>query len=93
MDQSREEAARETADRVVEFAEELEASGEARMDQDALAAARAALHAWIDSAVGVVVTPALGRVTVIHGQGRESTISSPELPFLMTAPLGEGAKG
>jgi hypothetical protein len=77
------------ADRVLEFAEEVEASGQSVVGGDALEAARAALHEWVDGLTAVVVMPAFGRVTVIHRNGRESTISSPDLPFAMSAPVGK----
>lgn len=80
------EKSRETAERVVEFAEELEAGSDARFAQSDLADARAVLHRWIDDMTAVVIAPALGRVTLIH-DGRESTISSATLPFLMSKPL------
>jgi hypothetical protein len=76
------------ADRVLEFAEEVEASGQSVVDGDALEVARAALHRWVDGLTGVVVMPAFGRVTVIHKNGNQSTISSPDLPFVMSAPVG-----
>lgn len=76
-----------TADRVLELAAEVEASGDATVGGTALERARAALHTWIDGVKGVVVNPALGRVTVIHENGRESTITSPDLPFAMSAPV------
>lgn len=79
------------ADRVLEFAEEVEASGQSVVDGTALEAARAALHKWVDELTGVVVMPAFGRVTVIHRNGAQSTISSPDLPFAMSAPLGKGS--
>lgn len=82
--------AQEAADRVVEFAEELEASADASLGGSSLAAARAALHQWIDEMTGVVVAPALGRVTIIHPNGRQSTIASPDLPFTMSVPLDKG---
>jgi hypothetical protein len=72
-------------ERVLGLDEEVEASGEATVGGDALEQARAALHAWVDAAKGVVVNPALGRVTVIHGDGRLSTIASPDLPFAISA--------
>jgi hypothetical protein len=81
---------REAADRVLEFAEEVEASGDAATSGDTLEAARAALHDWIDRMTGVVITPALGRVTIIH-PGVQSTISSPDLPFEMSTPIGDRA--
>ena len=75
-----------TADRVIELEEEVEASGYL-VEGDALQEARAILHKWVDEMTGVVVSPGLGRVTVIHGGGRPSTISSAELPFIMSKPI------
>ena len=85
-----EERTREAVDRVLEMAEEAEASGDALLEGSTLESARAALHRWIDDMTGVVITPALGRVTIIH-EGRESTIASPDLPFVMSAAVD--AKG
>jgi len=78
---------REAADRAVEMAEEVESSGHATTGGTELETARAALHRWIDTMTGVVVAPGLGRVTVIHPNGRVSTISSPDLPFTMSKPI------
>ncbi|CAN7489944.1 hypothetical protein LJR219_003367 [Phenylobacterium sp. LjRoot219] len=75
------------ADRELELAEEVETSGHAHVDGEALEKARAALHAWVDGVKGVVINAALGRVTVIHENGRASTISSPDLPFAMSSPV------
>lgn len=75
------------ADRELELAEEVETSGHAAVDGAALEAARAELHKWVDGVKGVVVNAALGRVTVIHENGRASTISSPDLPFAMSTPV------
>jgi hypothetical protein len=75
------------ADRVLELAEVVVTSGHAAVDGAALEAARAALHKWVDGVKVVVVNAALGRVTVIHENGRASTISSPELPFAMSTPV------
>lgn len=83
---------RETIGRVLDLAEELEASGEAMLEGTTLDKARAALHQWVDSMTGIVITPALGRVTVVHG-GTESTISSPDLPFVMSTAVGQKAVG
>lgn len=88
MTEDKIERARATADRVLEFADELEASGDIAVEGSTLERARAALHKWVDEMTAVVVAPALGRVTVIHGHGAESTISSPDLPFAMTPPVG-----
>lgn len=76
-----------TVERVLELAEEVEAAGEATVGGAGLERTRAALHAWIDGMKGVVVNPALGRVTVIHENGRESTIASAELPYLLSVPV------
>ncbi len=84
MSQERDEA----VDRVIGLEEEVEASGVALVEGDTLAHARATLHAWVDQMVGVVVSPGLGRVTVIHEGGRRSTITSATLPFVMSLPVG-----
>lgn len=82
------ETTRNAIGRVLDMAEELEASGDAMLEGSTLDLARAALHKWIDSMTGVVITPGLGRVTVIH-EGRTSTIASPDLPFAMSAAVGD----
>ena len=76
------------AEQAVELAAEVESSAKASVDGAELEFARAALHRWVDAAKGVVVNPGLGRVTVIHENGRVSTISSADLPFGMSRPLG-----
>ncbi len=81
--------ARTAADRILEMAEEIEASGDANFGGAGLERARALLHQWVDSMIGVVVMPALGRVTIIHDKGLVSTIASPDLPFTMSMPVGE----
>ena len=86
MDTEQAEKVQSAADRVLELEAELEAAGSAATAGSALERAQATLHKWIDTVKGVVVSPALGRVTLIHQNGRLSTISSPELPFAMTAP-------
>ena len=88
MEEEEGQQARLAADRVIRIEEEVEASGTASFDSDALEQARATLHAWIDAMIGVVVSPGLGRVTVIHGNGRQSSIASPDLPFAMSKPVG-----
>ena len=79
------DATRAAADRVVKLEEEAESSGFASVEGTELERARAALHQWVDAMTGVVISPGLGRVTVIHGNGTRSTISSPDLPFRMSA--------
>jgi hypothetical protein len=78
------EDVRAKTERVVALAEELEVSGEVSLDVAALKRDRAALHAWIDTAVGVVLTPGFARVSLIHENGTQSTISSWELCLTMS---------
>ncbi|MEO5604037.1 MAG: hypothetical protein ABIR02_00310 [Novosphingobium sp.] len=77
----------EAASRVVELEAELESAGTASLEGAKLDFARAAIHAWADTVVGVVASPGVGRVTLIHANGNESKIASPELPFLVTPPV------
>jgi hypothetical protein len=74
-------------ERVTELEAELEASSDATTGGDALARAREILHRWVDSVAGVVATPGVGRVVLIHENGRESRIASPDLPALLSAPV------
>ena len=78
------EDVRAKTERVVALAEELEVSGEVSLDEAALRRDRAALHAWIDTAVGVVLTPGFARVSLIHANGKQSTISSWDLCLAMS---------
>ncbi len=87
MTKAPDEALRAVADRVIELEEELEASGVATIDGSELEWSRAALHKWVDDLVGVVVSPGLGRVTVLHPGGKRSSIASSTLPYLMSKPL------
>jgi hypothetical protein len=77
----------EAAARVVELEAELESSGTTATAGDKLEFARKALHEWVDSVVGVVASPGVGRVTLIHANGAESKIASPELPYVVTPPV------
>lgn len=81
------------AERVLKLAGELEASGDLKARGADLERARAALHRWIDEATGFVTTPAFGRVTVIHGNGRQSSIQSPDLSYSMSEPLAKRPTG
>ena len=65
----------------------------ATVEGAALANARAAPQKWIDGMTGVVISPALGRVTVIHCNGRKSAITSADLPFLMSTPVAGKREG
>ena len=75
------------AERVLKLAEELEASGDVRAGGADMEHARAALHRWVDEATGFVTMPAFGRVTMIHANGRQSSIQSPDLSYSMSIPL------
>jgi hypothetical protein len=77
----------EATARVIELEAELEASGNATTDDAALARAREILHAWVDTVVAVVATPGVGRAVLMHENGTESRISSPELPFKLAVPV------
>lgn len=74
-----------TADRIVELGKELETAGHAALDEPTVVRARAVLHQWIDGVKGVVVNPALGRVTVIDQNGDASSIASPDLAYTLSA--------
>ncbi|MBU6207024.1 MAG: hypothetical protein KGQ42_05005 [Alphaproteobacteria bacterium] len=73
-------------ERIIQLEAELESAGLASIDAAALAEARAALHDWVETVIGVVASPGVGRVTLIHTNGRESKIASPDLPYLLTKP-------
>ncbi len=87
MDSEQTDKVQSAADQVMELEAELEVSSNAAVGGDILERARVDLHAWIDTVKGVVVSPGLGRVTLIHQNGRLSTISSPDLPFAMSKPV------
>jgi hypothetical protein len=78
------------AQRVVELEAELEVSGDAMTADAELAFIRAALHEWADSVVGAVASPGVGRVTLIHANGSQSKIASPELPYRLSRPVRFG---
>ena len=82
--QARIEAA---ANRVIELEAELEAAGNATTEDAALGQMREILHRWVDSVTGVVTTPGVGRVVLIHANGHESRIASPDLPALLSRPI------
>ena len=77
----------EAIERVTELESELEASSDATTGGDALTRAREVLHRWVDSVTAVVATPGVGRVVLIHENGRESRIASPDLPQLLSEPV------
>ncbi len=75
------------ADRAIRLEAELEASSDAAIEGNALERARAILHEWVDSVTGVVATPGVSRVLLIHEGGGESRISSPSLPIRLAPPV------
>jgi hypothetical protein len=74
-----------TAERIVEIGQEVEAPGHAAIDEPSLVRARAILRQWVEGVKGVVVNPAMGRVTVIDASGYASSIASADLAFKMSA--------
>lgn len=74
-----------TVDRIVEIGKEVEAPGQAAVDEPSLVRARAVLRQWVEGIKGVVVNPAMGRVTVIDANGYASSIASADLAFKMSA--------
>ncbi len=75
------------AERVIQLEEEIEAGGEASISGDALEYSKSQLRDWVETVVGVVASPGVGRVTLIHANGSETKIASPELPFLLSRPV------
>lgn len=92
MDEKSLSAVDQIVERITELESELEASAEATTGGDALSRAREVLHRWVDSVTGVVATPGVGRVVLIHANGRESRIASPDLPLLLSAPVSWDGK-
>ena len=82
------EKVRAATTRVQELEAELEAASDAAVTDEAVAELRAILHQWVDSVTGIVVAAANGRVSLIHANGRESRIASPDLPYLLSKPVG-----
>ena len=79
-------------ERITELESELEASAEATIGGEALIRAREVLHRWVDTVTAVVATPGVGRVVLIHENGSESRIASPDLPMLLSAPVSWSEK-
>ncbi|HEX4377730.1 MAG TPA: hypothetical protein VHZ99_11330 [Steroidobacteraceae bacterium] len=73
------------ADRIIGLGDELEAAGHAGLQESSLQKAREVMHQWVDQMKGIVVNPALARVTVIHENGYASSIASADLAFTMSA--------
>jgi hypothetical protein len=81
------QAVEQAAERVLDLEAELESAGNALTREDMLSEARAILHQWVDTVVGVVASPGVGRVSLIHANGRETRIASPDLPYLLSRPV------
>jgi hypothetical protein len=75
------------ADRIVQLEQELESAGHVAVADTELQRVRAVLHDWVDTVVGAVSSPGVGRVTLIHANARESKIASPDLPYLIAKPV------
>lgn len=84
------DAVKAAADRIVDLEAELEASGDVTTEDAALAESRAILHRWVDTVQGVVATPGVGRVVLIHADGSETRIASPDLPLKLARPVNFG---
>ena len=80
------------AERVIALEAELESAGEASLTGNQLDWSRASLHDWVETVVGVVASPGVGRVTLIHADGTQSSIASPRLPFLLSRPAQFGCE-
>ncbi|HYD04203.1 MAG TPA: hypothetical protein VEC60_00675 [Reyranella sp.] len=80
------ESIEKAAERVLGLEEELESAGDATLAPEGVHAMRDVLHRWVDSVIGVVASPGVGRVALIHENGRQSSISSPDLPALLSRP-------
>ena len=74
------------AERIVALEAELESAGEISLAEAELSRARSVLHEWVDSVVGMVSSPGVGRVSLIHKDGSQSNIASPKLPFALSRP-------
>ncbi len=73
-------------DRVLGLEAELESAGNATTKTAELTDAKSVLRDWVDTVVAVVASPGVGRVTLIHANGNETSIASPDLPFLLSKP-------
>lgn len=76
----------EATSRIVELEAELEAAGDATTGEAEIVGLKQILHDWVESVTAVVATPGVGRVVLIHRNGRESRIASPDLPMLLSKP-------
>lgn len=79
------------AERVAALEAELESAGEISVADLELQHLRSVLHEWIDGVVGIVSSPGVGRVSLIHSDGSQSSIASSRLPFLLSRPARFGS--
>ncbi len=79
------------AERVAALEAELESAGEISVADIELQHMRGVLHAWVDGVVGIVSSPGVGRVWLIHADGSQSSIASSRLPFLLSRPVRFGS--
>lgn len=79
------ETIKETAERIVELGMEVEAPGHVAVEESSLIKARAVMCQWVAGVKGVVVNPAMGRVTVIDQNGKASSIASADLCYMLSA--------
>lgn len=77
----------EAAERVIALEAELEAPGNSLTGDDELIRSRDVLRQWVETVVGVVTSPGVGRVTLIHANGTQTKIASPDLPYLLARPV------
>ncbi|MGQ2944637.1 MAG: hypothetical protein ACT6Q7_13380 [Blastomonas fulva] len=79
------------AERVAALEAELESAGEISVADIELQHMRGVLHDWVDGVVGIVSSPGVGRVSLIHADGSQSSIASSRLPFLLSRPVRFGS--
>lgn len=77
----------EAAERIVALEAELENSADTVVADDELRFTKKQLAEWIETIVGVVSSPGVGRVTFLHADGSQTKIASPTLPYLLTRPV------
>lgn len=87
MSEDQTDKVQEAADSVLQMVEEVEASGDASVGGVRLERARAILHDWVDTVTAVIAVPAFGRVTLIHKNGQQSSVTTCELPFALSSPI------
>jgi len=87
MTERKQDRLEEAMSRVVELEAELESAANPAASGSEIERLHALLHDWVDSVVAVVSAPGSGRVVLLHQDGSESRISSPQLPYKLAAPV------